>query len=99
MTITPTTTSLDVITHIESVAGSIPAHALPQLTQCIEDGLEPAFIDEAGIETIEQHLEDVLERLEIAIDAAGDHTALPVGRAAVREARAAIKVVTKALNR
>lgn len=30
----------------------------------IEDGLEPTFIEDAGIETMSQHLEDIMERVE-----------------------------------
>jgi len=94
---TLTTNSTFVIQHIESKAGKIPAAVMPQLLQSVEDGLESNFIEEAGIETIEQHLEDVLERLQIYLDATKDYISTPEGKAAAKNVRCAIKMVCKTL--
>ena len=37
--------------------------AAAELESAVQDGLEEGFVEEAGIETIDQHLADVLDRL------------------------------------
>ena len=96
MNITPTTTIDDVINHITSLSGKIPAAAATELRQCIEDGLAPDFLDEAEIETMAQHLEDVAERLDVMLDSNRDWVSTPEGKATRRNLNAAIKAVTKA---
>lgn len=96
---TLTTNSTSVIQYIESKAGKIPATVMPQLLQSIEDGLESNFIEDAGIETIEQHLEDVMERLKISLDATKDYISTPQGKTAAKNVRYAIKLVNKTLSK
>lgn len=96
MNITPTTTVDDVINHITSLSGKIPAAATAELRQCIEDGLAPDFIDDAGIDTMAQHLDDVADRLEGLLDANRDWVSTPEGKATRRSLNAAIKAVSKA---
>lgn len=94
--ITTTTTVDDVVNHITSLSGKIPAHAITELRTAIDDGLNPDFIDEAGIETMAQHLEDVAERLAGALDGIGYMIHTPEGKAQSRSLKAALKAVTKA---
>ena len=66
MPITPDTTPANILAVIESRCGKIPPATRELIEGFINDGLNPDFIWDAGIETIAQHLEDVLERISDA---------------------------------
>jgi hypothetical protein len=67
MEITAETTNEEVLEAIAARVGGIPHKTASIIESFVQDGLNPDFLEDAGIETLDQHLKDVLERIETAL--------------------------------